>query len=99
MPAEQIPDVVLLAAAKALHEADRHDEWDDEGCNDTGGGAYTSCKDWTIHLAGAVLEAALPVERERIARELETEAAKAPSAAHAEIWAFRLAARIARGES
>jgi len=60
-----IPDEALLDAAKALHEADKHDEWDDEGCNDNGGGSYTSCKDWTIHLTRAALEAAAPALREQ----------------------------------
>lgn len=41
--------------AKALHEHDMADVWDDEGCNDTLGGVHTSCKDSYLASAGAVL--------------------------------------------
>lgn len=33
------------AVARAMHEDDSYDPWDDEGCNDTGGGQHQSCKE------------------------------------------------------
>jgi hypothetical protein len=55
-----IPPAAVQAAARAIHEHDKLDPWDDEGCNDSGDGAFTSCKDWTLQAASVALEAALP---------------------------------------
>lgn len=43
--------------AKALHELDKYDEWDDEGCNDTGTDRmqFPSCKETYLNRADAVL--------------------------------------------
>lgn len=42
--------------AKALHQHDMHDPWDDEACNDKSSGPHTSCKDSYLACADAVLQ-------------------------------------------
>jgi len=72
----EIPDAAVEAAAKALHVHDKLDPWDDDGCNDSGGGAFTSCKEWTLQGARAALVAARPYlmpSREEIAEALHRE--------------------------
>jgi len=45
------------AVARTLHEYDKYDEWNDEGCNDTGNDQlrYKSCRETYLERADAVL--------------------------------------------
>lgn len=72
-PAEPagVSDEAVEAAAKALHIHDKLDPWNDDGCNDNGGGAFTSCHDWTIQGARAALEAAQPFMQPQVVASRE----------------------------